>query len=59
MLGMENIYFCYKQTLIFHTRNIVLPGEIEIAKLYCVTECLTDNSSKFSYFSNDIPPWLK
>ena len=48
MLGMENIYFCYKQTLIFHTRNIVLPGEIEIAKLYCVTECLTDNSSKFS-----------
>ena len=30
---------------------------MELANLDCIT-CLTDNSSKFSDFSNSIPAWL-
>ena len=44
--------------MVFHIARIVWPREIEIAKLDYITNCLTDNSSKFSYFSNRIPAWL-
>ena len=34
------------------------PKEIKLVKLDCITNCLTDNFSKFSYFSHSIPSWL-
>ena len=51
---------CYKEheQLVFHTSNIAWRRKIELAKLDCITNCLTDNSTKFSYYSNSIPAWL-
>ena len=35
-----------------------LPREIELIKLDCITNCLTQNSSTFSDFSDNIPTWF-
>ena len=40
-----------------HTKHS-LDLEIELANLDCVSNCLTDNSSKFSDFCNSNFPWL-
>ena len=45
--------------MIFHIPHTVWPREIELAELDCITDCLSDNSSKFSYFSNSISAWLQ
>ena len=52
--------FCCKQHfyLVFHATNMVWPREIEFANFDCITNYLTDNSSKLSYFSNSISAWL-
>ena len=38
--------------------EIEFAKEIELDKLDWITNYLTDNSNKFSYFSNSIPAWL-
>ena len=40
---LVNIWFFTYQTCFFHIPNIVLSREIEIAKLACIFNCLTDN----------------
>ena len=44
--------------LVFHiTTTHSLTQEIELAELDYITNCLTDNLSKFLYFSNSISAW--
>ena len=43
-----NIWFFTHQT----------QSDPELAKHDCITNCLIDNSSKFSYFYDSIPSWL-
>ena len=42
----------------FYLPNIAWPRKIKLANLDFITNCLTDNSSKFSDFSNIVSTWL-
>ena len=44
--------------MVFHIARIVWPREIEIAKLDCITNCLTDNSSNRIIQLTGSPAWL-
>ena len=57
LAGYEK-YLTLLQTILAFGFSQAKPREIEHTKLDCIKNCLTDNSSKFSDYSNSIPAWL-
>ena len=51
-------HFSWRLNISVTDMEIEFAKEIELDKLDWITNYLTDNSNKFSYFSNSIPAWL-
>ena len=51
-------HFSWRLKISVTDMEIEFAKEIELDKLDWITNYLTDNSNKFSYFSNSIPAWL-